>query len=262
LLRVREPPALVFNEISDPDSHSQALDRCEKLCRKIGAPVINPPKQIRKTHRDLVAEKLRGIDNVIAPRTTRCRPHAPDGILETIRTSDYQLPVLVRPAGDHGGKRLIRMDDQSDASLLHVFPFDGREYYITEFHDYIDSNGFYNKQRIAIIVHGNAREFMDRNPDLGTVSELTDRFEREQIPAIKELLKEIARRIGLDYFGMDVHLDQEGRLLVFEANANMNILFNRDPQLAPRINRIRDRICSMMSNRSGQEVRHRPREPE
>ncbi|MFT5768122.1 MAG: hypothetical protein ACI9H8_000075, partial [Lysobacterales bacterium] len=39
-------------------------------------------------------------------------------------------------------------------------------------------------------------------------------------------LKEVAARIGLDFFGMDCHINEDGEILVFEANATMMILWN------------------------------------
>ena len=43
-LDLSETPSLIFNQISDADSHSTSLSRCQQLCRNFdGVPVINHP---------------------------------------------------------------------------------------------------------------------------------------------------------------------------------------------------------------------------
>ena len=43
-------------------------------------------------------------------------------------------------------------------------------------------------------------------------------------PAHFRVLREIRRRIGLDYFGIDCGLDRSGKLVVFEVNASMQAI--------------------------------------
>ena len=49
------------------------------------------------------------------------------------------------------------------------------------------------------------------------------RFNKDIKPLIQPIITEIHRRLGLDYFGIDCHIDNEMNLLVFEINANMNV---------------------------------------
>ena len=54
-------------------------------------------------------------------------------------------------------------------------------------------------------------------------------FDREWKPRLLPIFREIGARLGLDYFGVDCNIDETGRVLLFEANACMNILANTSP---------------------------------
>ena len=54
-------------------------------------------------------------------------------------------------------------------------------------------------------------------------------FEESPPPAIRTAMLGIARTVGLDYFGVDCSIRPDGQVLVFEANACMNILLNSAP---------------------------------
>ena len=55
------------------------------------------------------------------------------------------------------------------------------------------------------------------------------RFDEITCPAIRPAVMAIARTLGLDYFGVDCSIRPDGQVLVFEANACMNILLNSAP---------------------------------
>jgi hypothetical protein len=68
------------------------------------------------------------------------------------------------------------VDGREDYQALHAYPFDGREFYLTEFAECRDNEGFYQRQRLVVIdgepvlrgslydqdwkVHGASRLFM------------------------------------------------------------------------------------------------------
>ena len=52
------------------------------------------------------------------------------------------------------------------------------------------------------------------------------RFEADTLPRLTPMLNAIRAAVGLDHFGLDVCLRPDGELLVFEANACMNVLDN------------------------------------
>ncbi len=56
-----------------------------------------------------------------------------------------------------------------------------------------------------------------------------DTFYKKPPAELANKIRVIADRLKLDYFGIDCNLDEDGNMLIFEANANMNILINTQP---------------------------------
>ncbi|WP_419536264.1 ATP-grasp domain-containing protein [Endozoicomonas sp.] len=236
-------PSVIFNEISDPDTHSHALGRCIDFCKQQQTPVINNPESIRQTRRDLVTSALQNIDGVEAPKTIRFTPRTTDDVRRQIKTH-FDGPVLLREAGTHGGKSLTRIDDlKAVEEQLYPFALDGRPYYLIEFRDFASEDNLYRKFRIVVIegvpylrhmlindhwmVHRTARNFMASRKDLqNEEKQWIDTFYKTPPPELAGRIKQIAEQLKLDYFGIDCSLNKDGELLIFEANANMNILIN------------------------------------
>ena len=239
-------PAVIFNEISDADTHQQSLSRCMAFCKQQGVPVINKPEAIINTRRDQVAEVLSDIEGLTLPKTVRFIPKTPTDVREQYE-ANFSGSVLLRQAGLHGGTTLTRIDSVDEVEqALYAFALDGRPYYMSAFEDYSDEQGLYRKYRVVVVdgtpylrhmlvdehwmVHRTARQFMAKHPELiEEERHLVTNFHKELAPKISHLTEQIAEKLKLDYFGIDCHIDKNGNMLVFEANANMNILINSEP---------------------------------
>ena len=263
-------PSLIFNQIADADTHRGALERCAELCAQVPCPVINRPERVMQTTRNRVSELLQGIPGVIMPRTVRFQPSSPGDVFERVASEKIDYPFIVRVAGDHAGKSMILIYDGTDHKSLHVFPFDGRDFYLTEYVDYKDEAGLYHKQRIVVIdgepvlrhalynsdwkVHGNSRTFMlKREPWEDSMARM-HHVDTELIPELRPAFLEISKRLQLEYFGVDCNVRPNGELLIFEANANMNVLFNPYSEMNDRLNMIQARIHAMLLRHSGEHV--------
>jgi len=265
-ISLQEKPDVVFNEVADPDSHKGALARCEKLCSGFDAPIINPPHLIRRTTRDHIARQLTDIPGVSMPPTIRCCPKSPDEIHATIKKENLAYPVIVRLAGQHGGTSSILIQSGRDRDRLHVYPFDGRDFYLTQYVDYRDDDGLFRKYRIVVIsgrpyfrhvligkdwmVHSSSFEFVKQRQDL--LSEMRQRrlaFDDELAPRISAAVQEIYRRIQLDYFGIDCHVGNDGELLLFEVNANMNVLHDPEGTLKDAVDKIKQGIHLLIQSK-------------
>lgn len=74
---------------------------------------------------------------------------------------------------------------------------------------------------------------MADHPDLQErEARILQEFDRDLKVSTRDAIKQIHSKIGLDYFGIDFTISG-GRLIIFEVNANMNILNNNQP--APNI---------------------------
>jgi glutathione synthase/RimK-type ligase-like ATP-grasp enzyme len=271
-LTLAQTPSLVINQISDPDINRGALERCSELCQQLSTRVINPPERIQQTARDRVSELLQDIPGVIMPRTVRCQPSSPQQVFQLAEKNGIQFPFICRLAGDHGGISMTLVRSKDDHTSLHAYPFDGRDFYITEFVDYQDSEGIYTKQRIIVIdgepiarhslsskswnVHISSRKEQGKKPSLSAREAATLRhLDNEIVPRWAPAISTIRQRLGIEYFGIDCHLMPSGNMLVFEANANMNVFETQFPEIQPRIDTIKKMILQMVAKHAGKTVR-------
>ena len=82
-------PDVIFNEITDPDSHSVALANCKKFIAGLGKPAINHPDAILNTSRDLIATNLSDITGLKMPLTVRIKPRSPEEVETAIKDSKF-----------------------------------------------------------------------------------------------------------------------------------------------------------------------------
>ena len=273
-VHINSKPSLVFNEISDPDSHHGALKRCEVLCRQLQLPVINHPSKILQTTRDNVYRMLHDIPGLTVPETIRFTPRSPEDVFTEIDRADLALPVIIRLAGKHGGESSILITGRNDIDKLHVYPFDGSDFYLTEFVDYVSDDGYYRKYRIVVVdgeplyrhhlidrqwmIHASSKQFMDENSFLMEESRARhEAFNRQTLPIIRSAIDEITRRLQLQYYGIDCNIDGQGNILIFEVNANMNILLNDYQPLEDQMQRIRQHILNLLEKYAARDGRQK-----
>lgn len=236
----------ILNLITEAEENSRVLENMRKLVRGQRARVINHPDAVRRSTRDQVAKRLAGIPGLLAPRAVRLRGAKPAHAQKAIEQAGLTFPIIVRRVGTHTGKIVGLLDSASEAAA--ALERDG-EYIATEFVDFASADGLYRKYRFFFIgkhlifrhmlasdswnVHAKDRaRIMAERPDLleeeGALFGRTD----GAFPAdVHDTLHAIRDRMGLDYFGMDFGLMQDGRVLLFEANATMNFFpFLADPR--------------------------------
>ena len=80
------------------------------------------------------------------------------------------------------------------------------------------------------------------------------RFEAEVLPGLKPAIDEITSRLKLEYYGIDCFVRPDGDMVVFEANANMNVLHNAFPQRNERMAMINRKIYELLTRYSGEAV--------
>ena len=262
-IKLKSRPTLVFNEISDPDSHHGALKRCETLCEQLQCTVINHPSKILQTTRDNISRLLQDIPGLRMPLTVRLQPRSPEDIYSEIEKAGLDFPVIVRLAGSHGGESSILITGRNDIDKLHVYPFDGSDFYMTEFVDYANDDGHYHKYRIVVIdgvpmfrhllvdrkwmVHASSIKFMEENNLLKNDSTAVYKvFDKQTMPMLRPVIDEITRRLQLEYYGIDCNIDGDGNILIFEVNANMNILLNDYLPLEDNMKQIKQEILKLL----------------
>ncbi|MBI3513276.1 MAG: tetratricopeptide repeat protein [Proteobacteria bacterium] len=257
------PVDLVFNTIADPDLGAPYFAEVAALAARTGRTMLNPPDRLPATRRDRLAATLAGIAGVLVPTTRRIARNAL-GLLPLDR------PTLVRPVGDHGGAALARVDDAASlGAYLLKTPAD--DFYLTDFCDFRSADGHYRKYRLI---------FVDRRPYPYHLAIGQDwklhywRIEDAVAPWMKQeeeafladwssvfsgtraaAVRTVAARLDLDYGGIDCGFMPDGRVVVFEANANMLVHLNDPVEAFPykhrHVPRIFDAMADLVRRRIG-----------
>jgi glutathione synthase/RimK-type ligase-like ATP-grasp enzyme len=234
-------PGGILNHIADADLCSGALKMAEQITAKVARPCFNHPTKIARTTRDEVARILAGTPGLKVPKTIRIRAATPAEVLKAIESTGLLYPLLIRVAGSHGGKNMIKIDRPDAIDGIVQLKRDDQSLYVTEFRDFVSPDGSYRKFRVVVVgddiflrtcivgknwlLNRRARAANSEHEERGHLAG----FDTEWAPRLRPIFHEIARRLGLDYFGVDCNIDKEGEVLLFEANACMNVLKNNFP---------------------------------
>ena len=258
--QLRQGP--VINAVADPDISSTALRMLREHVEAAGSACFNHPDSVLGTSRDGVAEKLANVAGVLMPRTIRLRIEEPADIARAAKQHGMRWPLIVRVAGTHRGSATVKLDKASQAkAALRDLPWGGRELYLTEYVECRDADGCYRKLRLIVVgreiflrhliiaddwlVHVHDRRAALAEEEIAALAN----FDSELLPQVRERVLRIADALDMDYFGIDCNLRADGSLLIFEANAMMDVLNNTSPSPncwdAP-IARIHDALASLL----------------
>jgi Flp pilus assembly protein TadD len=261
----RDPPLatelpeydIVFNAIADPDNGAFYLGPAAGFCRGLSKKILNPPDRVQPLVREIMPALLADIPGLALPRTLRVsRTDLSDG------KPAFALPFLIRPIGSHAGHGLEKIDHIATlTAYLEAQPAD--EYYLTEYFDYRSADGLFRKYRLIFVdreVYAYHLAIMDHwmihywRADM----EAEAWMKREEAAfladyrsvfsgVLGDAVREIARRIDLDYAGLDCGVTRDGRVLFFEANANMWVHLNDTEAAYPYKHRYVPRIFDAMA---------------
>jgi tetratricopeptide (TPR) repeat protein len=271
------PYDIVFSAIADPDRAGNFLHEAADFCRQLGGPLINAPdERITRTRRDNLPDLLAGIPNLVLPATKRLTAEELTRMTETDRPLD--APVLIRPTGFHGGKNFEKFDRTGGlADYRKATPH--AEYYLSPYVDYQSPDGYFRKYRFIFVdrkiysyhlaisrdwlVHYYRTEMGEnawmRAEEEAFLADYRSTFPEPLVTAVEA----VAKRVDLDYAGMDCGLTRDGRVLVFETNAAMLVhlhdpadVFPYKHRYVPRIGQaiddmVRARIAAAKSTPSG-----------
>jgi Flp pilus assembly protein TadD len=257
----------VFNAVADPDAAAEAQNAAERFAQICQRPFINRPDRVSSTLRSVMPTLLGSVPDTVIPNTRRFA-RGEDDLEQSILASDLRFPLILRPAGRHGGEgaRLVRSAEELETGLPRSEAF-----YATEFVNYRSTDGWYRKYRAI---------FVDREPypyhlaigarwllhykSADMQSDSARRVEEAAFlrnpaaaisPRAMAALRHIAALLDLDYAGIDFSLLPDGRLLFFEANATMLVHPEDDPLFAYK-NEAADTIFAAVDTMIGRRLEH------
>jgi len=218
---------ITFNLIADPDIDAPALAMATELLANDRSPVLNPPRLIAATSRVAHPLRLQTIPDTVAPIAR---------LLPRTEIDASHLPFLLRSPGYHNGAHFERITSEEELeAALATLP--GYELLQIEYIDTAGEDGRIRKYR-AMIVDGipyPAHLAIARHWNIHYFSAEMGPAERaEEIAYLSDLRAHLGERVtdaliavggstGLDYVGVDFAVANDGRLVVFEANAAMTV---------------------------------------
>jgi tetratricopeptide (TPR) repeat protein len=260
---LKQDVQVVVNLISDADQADALLPLAADLVGRLGRPIINDPRKIQRTTRDMVAGLLEGIPNCRVPKVWRQKTGADSQVATVHAALPASCPILVRPVGTHGGDDLAKIEGPAELAALLAQPTD-TDRYLIEYIDYRSPDGYFRKYRFIFVddqilpyhlaiandwkVHHDSTDMADHR----WMQQEEERFLCNPAAIFNaghyQVLRAIQQCIGLEYFGIDCGLDQAGNLVVFEANASMLVHDDNAefPYKTPFVHRIKRAFDEML----------------
>jgi hypothetical protein len=231
---------------SDREGCRDALRQIDLAASRWPQPLLNPPHLLDNLDRGGLHRLLSGIEGLEIPTTAgvgraqllelSCAALAPADI-----ATELAFPLIVWPCGLHAAGP-AKIDDRAGLAR-YLGERQEQEFFISRFVDYSDSDGLFRKYRVVFvdsrpyacdmaiadrwdISYPNAAMPVGANACFEEEAFLRD-FDVDFARRHAAALAGIASRIGLEYFILDCAENEDGELLVFEAN-NTAVIHNME----------------------------------
>ena len=236
---------VVFNAVAEPDLTRGELDTAAKIIDGLKLPSLNLPERVAKTGRADVAALLAGLPHSLIPASLRLPAEGAAQALDAaLAENRIAFPMILRPTGTHAGQGVHLVQDRAAATPV-LDQSAGGEIYATHFVDYRNEDGLYRKYRV-IVVDGKPYPFHMAvskrwlvhyynavNDDAAAMDREEEHFladfETVFSPQLRQAFVEMARRLGLDFFGVDCSIAPDGSLLLFEVDVGVIVHVMDDP---------------------------------
>jgi hypothetical protein len=256
---------------SDSEECREPLALIEKAAPRWPRPMLNRPELIGNLDRDKLYRLLAGIPGLDIPVTANAtRAQLTDLVEGRIAcagiTSELHFPMIVRPRGTHAGVGLAKVDDAA-ALVAYLAERQEQNFFVARFVNYAGPDGLFRKIRLTIVdgkPYACHMAIADRWDIwyLNAYMAFSDEKRAEEAIFMQDFdhafaarhkfaLDEMSRRVGLDYFIVDCAENQNGELLVFEAD-NTAVVHNMDsplvfPYKPPQMRKIFAAFTAMLS---------------
>jgi hypothetical protein len=256
---------------SDSEDCREALRKIDRVAAGWPRPLLNPPKLVGNLDRDKLHRLLDGIEGLDIPAThgvTRAQLSdlAESRLSFTDIARDVHFPMIVRPRGSHAGVGLARINDRN-AIGRYLAERPEQEFFVSRFVDYSGDDGLFRKYRVVIVdgrpyaCHmaiadrwdiwylnaGMAFSDSKRQEEADFMRDFDDTFAARHHSALGAMID----RVGLDYFTIDCAENDQGELLIFEAD-NTAVVHNMDspeqfPYKPAQMHKIFEAFAAMLS---------------
>ena len=219
------------------------LKHIESLVKSWPRPVLCAPGRIARLSRDGACALIRSEAGVVMPVTTRIDRQT----LERISRSELAVatflqdggfPVIVRPVGSQKGQGLVKLDNP-DEIPFYLTARPENAFYVARYVDYRGQDGQFRKYRIVLIdqrpyvchmaisdhwmVHYLSAGMVGNVEKQAEEEQFFDDFDNDFARRHHDALLMIAKRLELEYVGIDCGETAEGELLIFEVDSGMTV---------------------------------------
>lgn len=263
---------LLLNTIADADTEYHSLKSLETYIAKIlNTPIINHPSNVLKTTRDQNYQRLNVLEGIRFPKTERfsVRDKSVPTIMDEIEAANFSMPLIIRETGTHTAVSTKLIDEKIELER-YLTDVTGDSVYVIEFIENASAEGHYTKMRFFAIdgqlypvvrhtdevwnVHGgNRKTFMNSHP---WMIDKEKKFLSDPASVIGSdtlaLLQTLPDFVGLDFFGFDFTLLDNGEVLIFELNPAMRHSFNHaenSPYMRPHLEAISTAFQAMVERK-------------
>jgi hypothetical protein len=263
-------PDIIINCINDADIAGKSLETAKKMVELVKSKlpdvkIFNDPAKISETTREKIYQNYNNLAEIEIPKTIKTKPLSPQMVFDEAKKAGIKTPFLIRPCGAHQSEGLQKIEGESEIKKLEKYPFNGSEYYITQFEDYRNNQGLYKKCRLVIIggvmlprhymtgeewlVHGDLHEQYMATNDASKKDEAYYMMNYKKMISRKALdsLMEIYHKSGLDYLGFDFAIKEDKSLLIFEINPAQNSFIKLDFKIFPYMKKTREDIIKALN---------------
>lgn len=232
----------LFNLIGDADASPTMLRKAQEIeYSRQPARSFNRPSDVHKTARANLPKTLQGISSCYVPRVEKLKPETQSDLQSACEEFGH-WPLIIRAAGYHRGEKMVLLRNPDELPPLNANDWIQQDIFLIEFVDTRDSTELYHKARVIVVdgkviprhcifsnspfIHaGNRSELMDNNHKLREREEsFLDMLKEKSESDYKALFSSIHQRLGLDLFGIDFSLTDNG-IVIYEANPCMNFLY-------------------------------------
>ena len=237
-------PNAIVNCISDPETMGNSMAGAKDVVATYQKEnpaiiVVNHPDSVQRLRRDTIYQLFHKLPGIVVPRTVRVKPRRVDDVIDHLERFGLRFPFLMRPTRSGHGVSLVHVEGLQDRDLLEQFPYDGREFFLTNFRDTKGSSGIYRKLRLMVIRgqlfprhliisdrwrigENSRRHLMNDRVDLReSERDLLNEFDKQLSPQTREAIEKIHQLLALDFFVIDCAPAMDGRIFVFDIHASV-----------------------------------------
>ncbi len=233
----------IVNLVGDSESSLESLKVIEKMIGDLAFnDIVNNPVDVYKTSRIALPRLLGDIEKVIVAKSAAANVGSIAELADVIRSGEIAYPLIIRLSGYHNSKYMKKIDSEHDLSSISDWFEVGRSFILLEYINCLSPDGYYRKARIAVIngrffpqhflssdtwcvgVKDRYKLMMEKSALRNDEQAFLQSFEETTYQKYKETLHQIHKKIGLDIYGIDCFLKENGEIVIFEANPCMDLI--------------------------------------